>query len=127
VGGLAVSEFFGQKNSEKRSVSWGKMAGIVTYEIAAPPDRAFELSKFVASAIGDATKAEVLMKSLAEEKNFESFVCNVLETLGSVARASSDDGEWRMRRTREECSTTPCMRSAFVQTSRALARFCFLF
>jgi hypothetical protein len=66
------------------------MAGIVTYEIAAAPDRAFELSKFVASAIG--VEADILMQALGDDKNFEAFVVSTVDRLGAVARASSDDG-----------------------------------
>jgi hypothetical protein len=66
------------------------MAGIVAYEIAAAPDRAFELSKFVAAATG--CDADALSRSLGEDKNYEAFVCSITDRLGAVARASSDDG-----------------------------------
>lgn len=63
------------------------MAGIVTYEIAPPADRAFELGKFVASAAGDASLAGPV-----SEKDFGAFVARVIGSLDAVARSSSDDG-----------------------------------
>jgi len=65
------------------------MAGIVTYEIAPPVDRAFELAKFVAAASGSSPAA---LTDLAAAKDFASFVSGVVDALESVARTSSDEG-----------------------------------
>ena len=68
------------------------MAGIVTYEIASPADRAFELSKFVASSSG--AKQEALLQPVSSSQDFAGFVSGIVASLESVARSSSDDGGW---------------------------------
>lgn len=62
------------------------MAGIVTYEIVPPSERAIELSKFVSAAVGGS------QESLAP-KSYTALVSGVIDSLGALARASSDDGK----------------------------------